>query len=171
MRANRVESLEAPTTRPPARSPLRSVRVVYVLANEGYGGAEVHLRQLALGLGRKWFDPVVLLAEMEPMGILASELRDGGMAVHPLTTVTRRVDPRRSVELVRIIRAQRADIVHIHMPSPMGAESVFVAARLASVPVVISTEHTHAYHFRSVDGCAAAGSGQLRASGSGSRTV
>jgi hypothetical protein len=73
MRANRVESLEAPTTRPPARSPLRSVRVVYVLANEGYGGAEVHLRQLALGLGRKWFEDLYRLLLARRRGEPSSE--------------------------------------------------------------------------------------------------
>jgi hypothetical protein len=33
-----VESFKDPTTQPPPKPPLRLIRVVYVLANEGYGG-------------------------------------------------------------------------------------------------------------------------------------
>jgi glycosyltransferase involved in cell wall biosynthesis len=151
MGAREVESLEAPT-HPPVRPSLRPVRVVYVLANDGYGGTEVHVSQLAVGLDRKQFDPVLLLAENEPMGVFASELREAGMAVSSLPSATRRVDPRGFVELVRVIRAQRADIVHVHMPSPMGGLAPVLAARLTDVPVIVSTEHSHAYHFRSVNG-------------------
>lgn len=153
MGAQEVETREAPT-HPPVRPSLRPARVVYVLANDGYGGTEVHVRQLALGLHRKQFDPVVLLAENEPMGVLANELREAGIAVRSLPTATGRVDLRSFVELVHVIRAQRADIVHVHMPRPAGSLAVFLAARVAGVPVVVSTDHSHAYHLRSVTGLA-----------------
>jgi glycosyltransferase involved in cell wall biosynthesis len=145
-----VESLEAPTH--PRTEPLRRARIVYVLANEGYGGTEVHLRQLALGLDRKQFDPVILLSANEPMGVLAKELRERGLVVQSLPAAPRPVDPRSFVELVRVIRAQGAAVVHVHMPWPVGDLSIFLAARLAGVRVVVSTEHSHAYHFRSVRG-------------------
>jgi hypothetical protein len=38
MGSRRVESFKDPTTQPPPKPPLRLIRVVYVLANEGYGG-------------------------------------------------------------------------------------------------------------------------------------
>jgi glycosyltransferase involved in cell wall biosynthesis len=148
----RVEPLQAPTTRLPVRPWLRRPRVAYILANRGYGGTEVHLRQLALGLDREQFDPVVLLVVNKPMGVLAKELRDAGIAVGTLPTVTRRVGLRKFVDLVRVIRAQCADIVHVQMPGPVRGLSVFLAARLAGVPVIVSTEHSHAYHLRAGNG-------------------
>jgi glycosyltransferase involved in cell wall biosynthesis len=148
----RVEPFRAPATHLPDRPLLRRARVAYILANRGYGGTEVHLRQLVLGLDREKFDPVVLLVANKPMGVLAEELRDAGIAVETLPTVTRRVDLRTFVDLVRVIRAQRAGIVHVHMPGPAGGLSVFLAARLAGAPLIVSTEHSHAYHLRSASG-------------------
>ena len=152
MGGTRVESLRAPTTHRPVRSSLRRARVAYILANRGYGGTEVHLRRLVLGLDREEFDPVVLLAANKPMGVLAKELRDAGIAVGTLPTLTGRVDLRTFVDLVRVIRAQRADIVHVHMPGPVRGSSAFLAARLAGARLIVSTEHSHAYHLRSASG-------------------
>jgi glycosyltransferase involved in cell wall biosynthesis len=148
--ALRVDSFENPRSHP--RRQLAPVRIVYCLANTGYGGTEVHLRELVLGLDREQFEPMVLLSESEPMRLLAEELRDAGISVGSLPTATRQLDLRTLVDLVRIIRARRADIVHVHMPWPVRSLRLFLAARLAGVPVVMSTEHSHAYHLRSIAG-------------------
>jgi glycosyltransferase involved in cell wall biosynthesis len=152
MGARRVESLEAPTTHPPVRPSLRPARVVYVLANEGYGGTEIHLRQLVRGLCGEEFQQSVLLSTHEPMQVLAAQLREDGISVGSLPVTTRRIDLRHFVDLAGVIRARRPDIVHVQVPWPLGAKAVVLASRLAGARVVVSTEHSHAYHFGSVGG-------------------
>jgi glycosyltransferase involved in cell wall biosynthesis len=126
--------------------------VVYVLSNRGYGGTEVHLRLLVLGLDREEFEPVVLLGANEPMEVLAGELRQAGITVGSLPTATRRVDVRAFVDLVRVIRDQHADIVHVLMTGPVRGLTPFLASRLAGVPAIVSTEHSHAHHLEGTPG-------------------
>jgi glycosyltransferase involved in cell wall biosynthesis len=152
MGAPGTESLEDPTTRPRTSMSAGPVRVVYVLANEGYGGTEIHLRGLVTGLDRAHFDPTVLLSANAAMDVLAKELGEAGVEVGVLPTVGCRFDLPGIVDLARVIRAQRADIIHVQMPTPMGGFAAVLAARLAGVPVVVSTDHSHAYHLRSVTG-------------------
>jgi glycosyltransferase involved in cell wall biosynthesis len=70
-------------------------------------------------------------------------LEADGIVHHPLTHATRATDLRRDaralLELYRLFRRLRPDIVHTHNPKP----GVYgrIAARLARVPLVVNTQH------------------------------
>lgn len=123
--------------------------VAYVLSDAGYGGTEVHLRDLVRRLDRD-FRPVALLAGAGPERVLAPELAALGADVERLPTLFHA--HRGGLPLVRALRRHRPDIVHVHMTNPVGFTKAFLAARLARVPVLLSTEHGHAHHLRSIDG-------------------
>jgi len=76
-------------------------------------------------------------------GPYVAALQQRGVRHVPLTHATRSVAPTKDigafVELVRIFRRLRPDIVHTHNPKP----GVYgrIAARMAAVPVIVNTVH------------------------------
>ncbi|MBK5289960.1 MAG: glycosyltransferase family 4 protein [Acidimicrobiia bacterium] len=76
-------------------------------------------------------------------GPFVAELTEFGVAHHSLPSLTRAVDPRADlrapIDLFRLFRRLRPDIVHTHNPKP----GVYgrVAARAARVPAVVNTVH------------------------------
>lgn len=123
--------------------------VAYVLSDAGYGGTEVHLRDLVRRLDPT-FRPVALLAGAGPEQVLAPELRALGAEVDCITSMF--AAGHGSSPLVRALRRHRPDVVHVHMANPVGFTKAFVAARVARVPALMSTEHGHAYHLAAIPG-------------------
>ena len=76
-------------------------------------------------------------------GPFVGALQADGIVHHPLQHATRatdvRADARAFMELYRLFRRLRPDIVHTHNPKP----GVYgrIAARLARVPLVVNTQH------------------------------
>ena len=76
-------------------------------------------------------------------GPAVERLEDAGIPHHPLRHSTRKFslssDVRAFVELLRLIRQLRPDIVHTHNPKPGFYGRI--AARLARVPLIVNTVH------------------------------
>ena len=87
-------------------------------------------------------------------GSYVSALEADGIVHHPLRHATRATAPHRDLlallELYRLFRRLRPDIVHTHNPKP----GVYgrIAARLARVPLVVNTQH--GLYAQSTDGWA-----------------
>ena len=115
-----------PTTRP--------LRVVQVITSLPTGGAE---RQLELLVGRT-HEQTTTIALYEG-GLVADSMRAAGHRVDVLGMQgwRRFVAP---VRLARRMRRLRPDVVHVHLLA--GQLWGIPAARLARVPVVVSTEHS-----------------------------
>lgn len=121
------------------------IRVIHVVDTSG-GGVESHIRDLVLGLDRERFSPAVLASPIPALGPLATRLRKEGVAVEMLPRTHGLYDLRAFVHLVRLIRRRVPGIAHIHMPAPTFLSQALPAVKIAGVPIVISTEHSHAFH-------------------------
>ncbi|PYQ42804.1 MAG: hypothetical protein DMF77_11730 [Acidobacteria bacterium] len=117
-------------------SPAEKINVLYVIWSLQTGGAERVVAELARGLDRARFRPMVCCLNFK--GRLADELEAEGIPVVALDKKPK-LDPGVVLKLVRLMRRERIDVVHTHLwtSSFWGR----VAARIAGVPVVVVTEH------------------------------
>lgn len=110
--------------------------IIHIMPGFGMGGAERVVLDLSSGLQRKGFD-VSVISFIED-GVLRSEFQARGIR----TRVLHRRDPfgiSTVRDLVRIFQHEQPDIVHTHL---FGADAWGrLAAFIARVPIVFSTEH------------------------------
>ncbi len=119
--------------RPPSDGRLN---VLYVIWSLQMGGAERVVADLAHGLDRRLFRPLVCCLNFK--GRLAEPLEAEGISVFALAKRPR-FDPRVFIRLVRLIRRERVHVVHTHLwTSSLWGR---LAAVWARVPVVVVTEH------------------------------
>jgi len=110
------------------------VKVLHVITGLDAGGAEIQLAMLVHHT-RHQADVVTLYNP----GPVADQIRADGIAVRDLG-MRRNTELAALLKLRRIIRAGRYDVVHTHLyRSQIYARP---AARLAGVPVVLTTEHS-----------------------------
>ncbi|GAA5141487.1 glycosyltransferase [Nocardioides marinquilinus] len=114
--------------------PHRPVQVLHVITTLTTGGAE---RQLELVTARTRHSSAVVT--LYAGGPVADAIRAGGVEVTELRATGWR-KPFAPLLLARHIRRLRPDVVHVHL---LSAQVIGIpAARLARVPVVVSTEHS-----------------------------
>ncbi len=112
-----------------------AVRVMQIIDGLNFGGAEVLLRDLTRGLLARGYK---VSARYSTPGPIAEEINSMGVPVKRLHRLGR-IDPILLLRIWREIRRERPDVVHTHL-----FKSDFhgrLAARLAGVPVVVSTLH------------------------------
>jgi glycosyltransferase involved in cell wall biosynthesis len=117
-----------------------SVRVLHVVKVAGISGAENHLLLLLPALRERGFDvAATMLHEGEPGAEeFAARLGECGVPVECIR-LGRATDPLSFSRILRTIRRTRPEIVHTHL---VHADfHALPAARLARVPVVVSTKH------------------------------
>jgi glycosyltransferase involved in cell wall biosynthesis len=112
------------------------MKVLHVITGLGAGGAEQQLRLLLRHLPPEYHCDVVTLTNP---GIVAAGLRADGVRVGNLAMRGNR-DLTALPRLVRLIRSEGYDVVHCHLYRA----SVYgrIAARLAGVRAVVTTEHS-----------------------------
>jgi len=113
----------------------RPVRVMQLIDSMAFGGAEVLLRDLTRGLLARGYQVSVRYSTPGP---LAEDIQAMGVSTARFPRLGR-IDPFLLMQMWRHIRREKPDIVHTHL-----FKSDFhgrLAARLAKVPVVISTLH------------------------------
>ena len=118
----------------------RLLRVLQVTNSLNFGGLERLVVDLALGLDRNRFEPMV--ACLKYKGNLAPELEAAGVPVFALNAD---VDPRRRYRtfrgLQRLIREHRVDVVHTHNTGPLIDTLLARLTQWRGVRVV-HTDHT-----------------------------
>lgn len=117
-----------------SRTGQRRLRVVHVITALGTGGAERQVEYLVRD--HRHDAEVICLYEA---GLVAGTVRAGGVPVTVLGMVGWR-KPLAVARLVRELRRRRPDVVHVHLLSAQ--LWAIPAARVARVPVVVSTEHS-----------------------------
>jgi len=112
------------------------LRVAHIIGSLGIGGAERHLVNLLNAMNCE-FRAVILLDQKKDGPTFHDDL-EPKIEQH-FVNVRFRSFPLGVARLVRQLRKLRVDVVHTHMFSP----NLFgtLAARLAGVPVVVTTEH------------------------------
>jgi sugar transferase (PEP-CTERM/EpsH1 system associated) len=113
----------------------RPLRVMHLLHTFGVGGMEVGITKLVNSLDRSRIASSI--CSCRPGDSLKQRLRPD----IPLYEFNRREgnDPRLVVQLVRLFRAKRPDVIHTHRWATL-LEGL-IAARLAGVPFVVHGEH------------------------------
>lgn len=110
------------------------MKIVLVDLSRRFGGADMRVLQLATRLPAQWDVRVAVLAGSETEARFSRE----GLKLHRVRAARR--NPQTMVELVRLFRALRPDIVDCH-----NAQSQLwglPAARIAGVPARIATMHS-----------------------------
>lgn len=116
------------------------MRVLHIIKITGIAGAETHLLTLLPGLREQGIEPelVVLVEPGKPMDEYCDRMRAQGVPVEQVM-IERDVAPVLVERLRKVIRVQSPHIVHTHL---LHADLYGIpAARLARVPVTISTRH------------------------------
>ena len=133
----------------PGRVDAPRFRVVQLITRLIVGGAQEHAIAAAEKLDPARFDSQLWTgAETGSEGSLLEDARRRGVRVRVLPHLVRRVDPvkdaRVTLELARLFRQERLDLVSTH--SSKAGIVGRLAARLASVPVVVHTVHGWGFH-------------------------
>jgi len=124
----------------------RRVRVLRVIARMNIGGPALHVSLLSAGLNEKGYEHLLVAgSESEREGNLADLAEKEGVKLCSLPALGREISPARDisclVQLRRILRDYRPDIVHTHT-----AKAGFIgrmAGILERVPVLAHTFHGH----------------------------
>ena len=121
---------------------MTAARVLQIAESAGWAGGEAYLLKLAGALDRTRFRLEVVVPGPGP---LVDRLRALGVDTHELALAERLVSPAALTALVRLLRDRAPAIVQSH-----GARSnvyTRIAARLARVPVVLSTVHNSLFDY------------------------
>jgi glycosyltransferase involved in cell wall biosynthesis len=124
----------------------RKVKVLRLFSRLNIGGPSFHVIHLASGLSPLGYETLLVVGrESGREGNLLDLASERGVEVLQMESLGREVrllqDARTLVELIRLLRRFRPDIVHTHT-----AKAGLVgrlAARLAGVPVILHTYHGH----------------------------
>lgn len=104
-------------------SPARPLRVVHVNTERGWRGGERQTFWLAQGLAAAGHRSIVAARPGEP---LWTRCLDAGIDAEPCTPAFE-ADPRAAVRLHRLLRRERADIVHAHTAHAAGLAALAIA--------------------------------------------
>lgn len=112
------------------------VNILYIIWSLGLGGAERVVINLAKGLDKARFNPMVCC--LNEAGEFAAELESAGIKVIALHKKSK-ADITVIAKLITVITENNIQIVHTHL---WGANFWGrIAAKFAKVPVIIATEH------------------------------
>lgn len=128
--------------------PPQPIRVMQVIARMNVGGPAAIVSDVLRGLTPPDFSTTLVCGTVEPGEADFLELRDPTLPVTRLASLGRSVkvwgDVRAFVDLVRLMRRERPDIVHTHTAKAgvLGR----LAAVVARVPIRVHTFHGHVLH-------------------------
>jgi glycosyltransferase involved in cell wall biosynthesis len=122
-------------------------KILYVITKSNYGGAQRYVFDLATHLDPNEFDTVVAFGgtgdKGAQIGTLSQRLSDAHIRTIPIKHFMRDVsifeDIQAFFELVRIIRTERPDVLHVTSSKAGGLGAL--AGRIACVPTIVFTSH------------------------------
>jgi glycosyltransferase involved in cell wall biosynthesis len=114
------------------------MRVLLLSTSMGMGGADKQLLSAAQELRSRGHH--ILIVSLTPLGPMGLEARSLGLATESLEMRRGIPDPRGLIQLIRLVRAWKPDVVHSHM---VHANLMARALRLlVRVPALVSTIHS-----------------------------
>lgn len=117
-------------------------RVMYFSDAPYFGGAERYLELLISGLNREAYEPCVLTTGGARLRDFRERLAKAGVAVFEIS-LSGPYDVPGYIEIVRIVRKWKPDLLHINLPGTYDAQASLVApvAKLGRRVSVVTTEH------------------------------
>lgn len=119
----------------------RKKKILYIITKSNWGGAQRYVYDLATRLPKDSFEAVVACGGE---GELVARLRDAHVRVIPLPMLTNKVSVRIFPTLLRIIKTESPDILHLNS-SKVGILGS-IAGRMVHVPHIIFTAHGWAFN-------------------------
>jgi len=118
------------------------IRVMYFSDAPYFGGAERYLELLISALKRDTYEPCVLTTKGARLQNFRERLARIGVATLEIS-LTGPYDFAGYVELARVVRKWKPDLLHVNLPGTYNAQASLVApvARLAGCRHVVTTEH------------------------------
>ena len=115
-------------------------KILYIITKSNFGGAQRYVLELATHLHQTGHEVHVACGGT---GALVQKLNDAGIVVHTIQNFERDINLKKELgsllELYRLIRSLRPDIVHLNS-SKAGGSGAFIA-RICRVPKTIFTAH------------------------------
>jgi glycosyltransferase involved in cell wall biosynthesis len=127
-----------------SESLFRDLRVVLVVNSVEMGGVEEHVRQIATELAERNARVTVIVPEEPAIDPLARAALAAGASVERLTLSRGMLRPaglKRLGRLIRLLRALRPDVLHLHLVGFGGGRWILIGAILARVPAIVCTIH------------------------------
>lgn len=119
----------------------RPVPVLLVESGQRVGGTERVVDALARGLDREQFLPWVVLGTDPALDAWADDLRRAAVPVVRQAEITSRFQLGRMLGWLRLLRAHRGSLLHLHHVWPSADRYLVPLAHLAGVRAVVVTEH------------------------------
>lgn len=116
------------------------MKILYIITKSNWGGAQRHVYDVAVAMKDLGHTPIVALGGE---GILRKRLEDAGIKTHVLSSLQRDIsvskDTSSAVEIFKIVRRERPDVLHLHSPKAAGLGAL--AGRMLSVKRIVVTVH------------------------------
>ncbi len=113
-------------------------RIAFYTDTRAWGGAEVYMTQVTLGLKRAGFDPRLFVADRREVDEWVEHLRERGLHIERFRP-GKEFNPRVFFDGLKLFRG--FEIVHFNKTNPRRCLPAVWAARFAGASVVIATEH------------------------------
>ena len=116
------------------------IKIGFVITKGVWGGAQKYVYTLAVSLPKDRYDVFVVCGEGS---VLKQKLQEKGVCVYELSDMKRDIsfvrEYKSSLALLKIIRAEKPDVLHLNSPKAAGFGAV--AGRLTGVKKIIQTVH------------------------------
>lgn len=116
------------------------MKILYIITKSNWGGAQKNVYDLALSMREKGHTTIVALGGN---GLLMKRLEDAGIKTYPINSLNRDIsmneDTASFMDIFRMIKRERPDILHLHSPKAAGLGSL--AGKLLKVKKIIVTVH------------------------------
>ncbi len=104
-----------------------------------YGGAERHMTLLAKNLNPEKYQVSVIFSDFKQLNGWQEELKNAGIPFKKLK-VAHKHDPRHYLQLKKILKAEKPEILHLHLWNPGSCRYAFFAAD-PKITKIVATEH------------------------------
>jgi len=103
------------------------------------GGAELQMFLLAKFLDKSKFDPILVCSNYRELDKWCTNFQGEGIKVYRLDVKSKH-DPKHYFQLKKIIKEEKADILHAHIWNPASCRYAYLVAQSTKIPLII-TEH------------------------------
>lgn len=121
------------------------IKIAFLITKSNWGGSQKHVYDIATHLDPKKYEVVVILGGH---GLLKKKLSEVGIRTVSIDSLERDMSIKKDllsfVEVYRILKKEKPDILHLHSPKAAGLGSL--SARILKIKKIIYTVHGWAFN-------------------------